>query len=52
VTRKCRGAEYRINVKNSGKCGTPKLTVDGKAISGDLVPYAPAGATVIVDVEA
>jgi cellobiose phosphorylase len=51
VTRKCRGAEYRINVKNSGKGGAPKLTVDGQAISGDLVPYAKAGATVIVDCE-
>jgi cellobiose phosphorylase len=51
VTRKCRGAEYRINVKNSGKCGVAKLTVDGKPITGDLVPYAKAGATVIVDVE-
>jgi cellobiose phosphorylase len=51
VTRKCRGAEYRITVKNSGKSGTPKLTVDGKPVAGDLVPYAAAGATVIVDCE-
>ncbi len=51
VTRKCRGAEYRINVKNSGKGGAPKLTVDGKPIAGDLVPYAKPGATVIVDCE-
>ena len=52
VTRKCRGAEYRINVKNSGKGLPPKLTVDGKAIAGDLVPYAPAGSTVVIDCEA
>jgi cellobiose phosphorylase len=51
VTRKCRGAEYRIHVKNSGQHGAPKLTVDGKTISGDLVPYAPAGSTVIVECE-
>jgi cellobiose phosphorylase len=51
VTRKCRGAEYRINVKNGGKGGEPKLTVDGKAIAGDLVPYAQPGATVIIDCE-
>src|SRR3984957_17227507 len=51
ITRKCRGAEYRIHVKNSGKGGAPKLTVDGKAISGDLVPYAKAGATIIIDCE-
>jgi cellobiose phosphorylase len=54
VTRKCRGAEYRIHVTNSGKSGSsgaPKLTVDGKPIAGDLVPYAKAGATVIVECE-
>jgi len=54
VTRKCRGAEYRIHVKNSGKSGlsgAPKLTVDGKAVSGDLVPYAKPGSTVIIDCE-
>ena len=44
VTRKCRGAEYRIHVKNSAEGGAPKLTVDGKPISGDLVPYATAAA--------
>src|SRR5439155_26373817 len=53
VTRKCRGAEYRINVKNSGKAspGGPKLTVDGKPVQGDLVPYAAPGATVTVECE-
>jgi cellobiose phosphorylase len=54
VTRKCRGAEYRINVKNSGQSGSsgaPRLTVDGKPIAGDLVPYAKPGSTVIVDCE-
>jgi cellobiose phosphorylase len=52
VTRKCRGAEYRIHVKNSGKGGAPKLTVDGKPVAGDLVPYAKPGSTVIVECEA
>src|SRR5262245_66477930 len=42
VQRKCRGATYVITVKNSGGT-TPKLVVDGKPISGFLVPYAPAG---------
>ncbi len=47
VQRKCRGATYKISVKNSG--GTqPKLTVNGKPIEGALVPYAPAGSTVEV----
>jgi cellobiose phosphorylase len=54
VTRKCRGAEYRIHVKNSGQSGSsgaPKLVVDGKPIAGDLVPYAKPGSTVIVECE-
>ena len=50
VTRKCRGATYQIRVKNSGG-GTPALKVDGKPVIGNLVPYAPAGATVVVDCE-
>jgi cellobiose phosphorylase len=29
----------------------PKLTVDGKPVDGDLVPYAKAGSTVIVECE-
>jgi cellobiose phosphorylase len=48
VTRKCRGATYVIQVKNSGRGGPAKLTVDGQAIDGNLVPYAPAGKTVKV----
>ncbi|MEO8215156.1 MAG: hypothetical protein ABI560_18295, partial [Myxococcales bacterium] len=53
ITRRCRGAEYQIRVKNSGTGGTApaKLTVDGKPVKGNLVPYAAAGATVIVDCE-
>src|SRR3954463_14539984 len=46
ITRKCRGAEYRINVTNSGKGGAAKLSVGGKAIEGNLVPYAAAGSVV------
>src|SRR5690606_29804499 len=49
VTRKCRGATYVIRVKNSGSGGQAKLTVDGKAINGTLVPWAKAGTTVNVD---
>jgi len=49
ITRKCRGATYQIRVKNSGKGGKAKLTVDGKAIDGDVVPWAKAGATVQVE---
>ncbi len=51
VTRRCRGAEYRIHVQNSGQGRALRLVVDGKPIDGDLVPYAPAGATVVVECE-
>ena len=51
VTRKCRGAEYVIHVKNSGSGGPARLVVDGKAIAGDLVPYAAPGATVTIHCE-
>jgi cellobiose phosphorylase len=46
VHRKCRGADYRIRVTNSGKGGPAKLTVNGKTVSGNVVPYAKAGETV------
>jgi cellobiose phosphorylase len=50
VTRKCRGAEYVIQVKNAGAgANPPKLSVDGKAIEGDLVPYAKPGTRVVVE---
>ena len=51
VTRKCRGAEYRIAVTNSGRGGPAKLSVGGKPIEGNLVPYAAAGAVVNIDCE-
>jgi cellobiose phosphorylase len=51
ITRKCRGAEYQIHVKNTGSGGAAKLTVDGKPIKGNLVPYAATGTTVVVDCE-
>ena len=51
VTRRARGAEYRITVTNSGTPGARgSLTVDGVAVAGNTVPYAPAGSTVVVEV--
>jgi cellobiose phosphorylase len=47
VRRTVRGATYNIRVTSSGAKGA-KLTVDGKAIDGNTVPYAPAGSTVEV----
>jgi len=52
VTRKCRGATYNIKVKNVRGNGDVKLSVNGKAISGNLVPYAKPGEVVNVDCEA
>ncbi len=47
VRRRIRGAEYVITVRNTGGHGA-RLTVDGVAIEGHLVPYAPPGTTVQV----
>ncbi len=47
VRRRIRGAEYVITVRNTGGRGA-RLTVDGVAIEGNLVSYAPPGATVQV----
>jgi cellobiose phosphorylase len=52
VTRTCRAAEYEIRVTNAGGgARAPKLTVNGKAIEGDLVPYAAPGTRVLVECE-
>jgi cellobiose phosphorylase len=50
VTRRCRGAEYRITVKNQGAGQAPRLVVDGNPLEGTLVPWAPEGAKVTVEV--
>src|SRR5690242_2423877 len=52
IERRCRGATYRIKVKNQGRGGKVSLKVGGKPIAGHLVPYAPAGSTVDVECEA
>ena len=49
VTRVARGATYVIDVTNSGVRGSRgRLVVDGTPVEGNLVPYAPPGATVHV----
>jgi cellobiose phosphorylase len=48
MVRRFRGAEYRIAVTR----GDRGLAVDGRAIDGNLVPLAPAGATVEVSFSA
>jgi cellobiose phosphorylase len=49
IVRKCRGAEYRIDVANKGTGKPARLQVDGKPIDGTLVPYAAAGKVVTID---
>jgi cellobiose phosphorylase len=51
ITRRCRDAEYRIAVTNSGSGGSPRLTVDGAKVDGCVLPYAAAGSVVDVTVE-
>lgn len=50
VTRKFRGATYRITVQNPDgvERGVRALTVDGASVEGNLVPLAPVGAEVSV----
>lgn len=48
VTRRFRGASYRITVTGSGSTTTGVLTVDGAVVDGDTLPVAPPGSTVEV----
>jgi N,N'-diacetylchitobiose phosphorylase len=53
VTRVYRGATYRIRVKNPRHvcCGVSSIKVAGRPISGSVLPVAPAGSVVNVEVE-
>jgi cellobiose phosphorylase len=48
ITRVCRGATYRIHVTQAA-VAAPQLTVNGQAIAGDIIPYAPTDAVVEVE---
>ena len=52
VTRRYRGAVYHITVDNSAAVqhGVKSVTVDGKAVAGNLLPLVPAGTEVTVQV--
>jgi cellobiose phosphorylase len=52
VERRCRGATYRIHVKNACRGGKVTLKIGGKPLVGHLVPYAPKGSVVEVECEA
>lgn len=51
ATRVFRGATYRIRVRNPQhrNGGVKRLSVDGRAVSGNVVPVAAAGTTVTVE---
>ena len=51
VKRKFRGATYDITVKNpAGVCkGVKSILVDGRPITGNVVPYEPGNHTVLVE---
>jgi cellobiose phosphorylase len=51
IVRKCRGAEYRINVANKATGKPAKLVVDGRSVEGTLVPYAKDGSVVMIACE-
>jgi cellobiose phosphorylase len=51
LTRRCRGAEYRIAVAHKGTGQAPRLVVDGTPLDGTLVPWAKEGALVEIAVE-
>ena len=52
LTRRYRGAVYEIEVKNPNgvQHGIARITADGKALEGNILPPAPKGSTVQVEV--
>ena len=50
-TRRCRGAEYRVSIKNQATGSPAQLTINGAAHEGTLIPYAAAGTVVEITVE-
>ena len=49
VTRRYRGAEYRIHVKRDGDGRNIRIAADGKKIEGSLIPPAPIGSVCKVE---
>jgi cellobiose phosphorylase len=51
VTRRFRGATYRIEVVNRGAGRPARLWLDGRPLSGDVLPALPIGARAEVRAE-
>jgi cellobiose phosphorylase len=49
ITRRCRGATYRIAVRCVGDDAETGLYVDGKRLSSEIIPYAEPGSRVEVE---
>jgi cellobiose phosphorylase len=51
ISRKFRGATYKIEVKNNGVMkGVKKITLNGKEIKGNIIPLQPEGSVNTVEV--
>ncbi|MDR0230899.1 MAG: glycosyl transferase [Dysgonamonadaceae bacterium] len=51
VSRKFRGATYKIEVKNNGAMkGIKRLTINGKEVNGNIIPMQPVGSVNTVEV--
>jgi cellobiose phosphorylase len=48
VSRVFQGVRYEITVKRRGKGNRVRLTVDGHAVEGNVIPRPPAGAARVV----
>lgn len=51
IHRRCRGAEYRIEIQNRSTGEPARLTVNGRRIDGGLVSHAAPGERVEVRVD-
>ncbi|MHB9026643.1 MAG: GH36-type glycosyl hydrolase domain-containing protein [Armatimonadota bacterium] len=49
VTRVYRGNTYRIHVKQDAAVSDQRLTVNGQAVEGEVIPYAPADGVIEVE---
>lgn len=51
VKRQVRGANYDVTIKRTGTGDSAtQILVDGHVIAGNRIPFAPAGATVVIEV--
>jgi cellobiose phosphorylase len=49
ATRKFRGVTYSVTVKRAGPGHEVTLTVDGRAVAGNIIPYDGSKSAVVVE---